>query len=364
MYPERPGEQVCSYYIRTGYCAYGVKCRYNHPRDRGTVTSAAQLGTLEYPERVGQPVCEYFLKTGKCRFGSMCKYHHPRQGVVSLSLNSYGYPLRQGEKECSYYVKTGQCKFGSACKFHHPQLLPVSSSVPSPAPTVYPVVQPPLVPSPQQYPSLASWQVGGPSIPPTSYMPGSYGPMLISPSIVPVPGWSPYAPPVNPALSPSGQQIVQAGVSYGLPYQSSQASAHPGPYPPISSTPGHSNIQQKEYKLPERPGQPICQYYMRAGGCKFGTMCKYHHPPAWRTPYSNYISAFGLPLRPGAQPCPHYAQHGGCNLGSTCKYDHPVGTLSYSPSASSLSDIPVAPYPIGFSLATLAPSALYQDVQM
>lgn len=37
VYPERPGEQVCSYYIRTGYCAYGVKCRYNHPRDRGAV---------------------------------------------------------------------------------------------------------------------------------------------------------------------------------------------------------------------------------------------------------------------------------------------------------------------------------------
>lgn len=233
-------------------------------------------------------------------------------------------------------MKTGQCKFGSACKFHHPQPLPVNSSVPSPA---YTVVQPPLVPSPQQYPSLASWQVGGPTVPPTSYMPGSYGPMLISPSIIPVPGWSPYAvsvfsfpwthhspfqlynlrnlkkrdcdflhflmlfrvikqPPVNSALSPSGQQIIQAGVSYGLLYQSSPTSAHPGPYPPISSSPGYSSIQQKENKLPERPGQPICQYYMKVGVCKFGTMCKYHHPPARRTPYSNCMSAFGLPLRP------------------------------------------------------------------
>jgi hypothetical protein len=33
-----------------------------------------------------------------------------------------------------------------------------------------------------------------------------------------------------------------------------------------------------------------------------------------------------------------------------------MGTLSYSPSASSLADMPVAPYPVGSSPATLAPS--------
>ena len=96
----------------------------------------------------------------------------------------------QGEKDCSYFVKTGQCKFGSACRFNHPEA--VGSAVPSPAPSVYPTVQPTSVPSPQQYPSLGSWQVGGPSISPASFMPGSYGHVLISPSNVPVPGWSPY----------------------------------------------------------------------------------------------------------------------------------------------------------------------------
>jgi hypothetical protein len=33
--PERPGEADCGYYLRTGGCGFGERCRYNHPRDRG-----------------------------------------------------------------------------------------------------------------------------------------------------------------------------------------------------------------------------------------------------------------------------------------------------------------------------------------
>jgi hypothetical protein len=36
-YPERPNEQDCMYYLRTGFCGYGARCRYNHPRDRTAV---------------------------------------------------------------------------------------------------------------------------------------------------------------------------------------------------------------------------------------------------------------------------------------------------------------------------------------
>ena len=30
--------------------------------------------------------------------------------------------------------------------------------------------------------------------------------------------------------------------------------------------------------LPERPGQPVCQYYMGTGDCKNGVVCEFHHP--------------------------------------------------------------------------------------
>ena len=36
-YPERPDEPDCIYYLRTGACGYGSRCRFNHPRDRGAV---------------------------------------------------------------------------------------------------------------------------------------------------------------------------------------------------------------------------------------------------------------------------------------------------------------------------------------
>lgn len=40
-----------------------------------------------------------------------------------------------------------------------------------------------------------------------------------------------------------------------------------------------------------------------------------------------------------------------------------MGTLSYSPSASSLTDMPVAPYPIGSTGGTLAPSFSSLDLR-
>lgn len=36
-YPQRPDEVDCTYYLRTGFCGFGSRCRFNHPRDRGTV---------------------------------------------------------------------------------------------------------------------------------------------------------------------------------------------------------------------------------------------------------------------------------------------------------------------------------------
>jgi hypothetical protein len=43
--PERPGEADCGYYLRTGTCAYGERCRYNHPRDRGAAAVSARFSS-------------------------------------------------------------------------------------------------------------------------------------------------------------------------------------------------------------------------------------------------------------------------------------------------------------------------------
>ncbi|KAM3233492.1 hypothetical protein P3L10_018851 [Capsicum annuum] len=65
---------------------------------------------------------------------------------------------------------------------------------------------------------------------------------------------------------------------------------------------------------------------------------------------------------PGAPICCHYSQVGVCKFGPSCKFDHPLG-ISYSPSASSLTDMPVAPYPGGSSVGTLAPSSSSSDLR-
>ncbi|GAB4851257.1 hypothetical protein Ancab_030554 [Ancistrocladus abbreviatus] len=377
-YPERPGEPDCIYYLRTGFCGYGARCRFNHPRDRGGSTAVAwgvgRPGGGEYPERVGQPLCQYYMRTGMCKFGSSCKYHHPRQGAGSVSpvaLNFYGYPLRLGEKECSYYMKTGQCKFGVTCKFHHPQ--PANVQLPAagpaaaifPTPGIYAPIQSHPVPSAQQYGAVAgNWQVARPPMMPSSYMHGPYGPMLVPAGMVPLPGWTPFLPPGSPVASLT-QSTVGAGQLYGITPLSPSDPAYTGSFPSLTSA-GASSDGQKEHSFPQRPGQPECQYYLKTGECKFGSSCRYHHPPEWvalAPAVSCALSQMGLPLRLGAPTCSYYAQHGICKFGPTCKFDHPMGSLSYSPSASSLSDMPVAPYPVGSSMGTLAPSSSSSDLQ-
>ncbi|XP_012569971.1 zinc finger CCCH domain-containing protein 32 isoform X4 [Cicer arietinum] len=308
-YPERHGVPNCVYYMRTGFCGYGGRCRFNHPRDRAAVAAAVRA-TGDYPERLGEPPCQYYLKTGTCKFGASCKFHHPKNGGGYLSqapLNIYGYPLRPGEKECSYYLKTGQCKFGVTCKFHHPQ--PAGTSMPASAPQFYQQVQSPTVPLPDQYGGAStSLRVARPPVLPGSYVQGAYGPVLLSPGVVPFPGWSPYSAPVSPVLSPGAQPAVGATSLYGVTQLSSSTSAFARPYTPLPSSPGPSRSNLQEKVFPERPGEPDCQYYLRTGDCKFGLACRYHHPQD-QVAARPLLSPIGLPLRPD---CPQSLHSNRC----------------------------------------------------
>nr|VDD53234.1 unnamed protein product [Brassica oleracea] len=349
-YPERSDEPDCIYYLRTGVCGYGSRCRFNHPRDRGAVIG----GDGGLPERMGHPVCQHFMRTGTCQFGASCKYHHPRQGggsVAPVSLSYMGYPLRSGEKECSYYMRTGQCKFGLTCRFNHPvplQLQPQQQQR-QPQPqlqSIYPTLQSQPMPSSQQYGLVLS----RPSLLPGSYLPSHYGPpMVMQPGMATYPSWNPYQASLTAMPSPGTQPSIGSSSVYGIAPLSTSGPAYTGTYlsggPPLTTS--------TEQSFPQRPDQPECQYFMRTGDCKFGSSCRYHHPPldAVLQPKTGVLlSSIGLPLRPGVAQCTHFAQHGICKFGPACKFDHSTSSsLSYSPSASSLTNMPVAPYPIGSS---------------
>lgn len=103
---------------------------------------------------------------------------------------------------------------------------------------------------------------------------------------------------MSPVASPSAQPSVGSGPLYGMAHVSPSASAFAGSYQPMPSA-GPSSTSQKEHSFPERPGQPECQYYMRTGDCKFGSSCRYHHPPELVTSRPSVVlSQLGLPLRP------------------------------------------------------------------
>ncbi|XP_058763346.1 zinc finger CCCH domain-containing protein 67-like [Vicia villosa] len=77
-----------------------------------------------YPERPGEPECSFFLKTGDCKFKSNCKFHHPKNRMARLppcNLSDKGLPLRPDQSVCSHYSRYGICKFGPACRFDHPE---------------------------------------------------------------------------------------------------------------------------------------------------------------------------------------------------------------------------------------------------
>ncbi|XP_052175635.1 zinc finger CCCH domain-containing protein ZFN-like isoform X2 [Diospyros lotus] len=302
-YPVREGEPDCSYYIRTGLCRFGATCRFNHPPNRKLAIATARMKG-EYPERIGQPECQYYLKTGTCKFGATCKFHHPRDkaGIAGrVTLNVLGFPLRPNETECAYYLRTGQCKFGNTCKFHHPQ--PSNMMVSLHGSSVYPPVHSPTTPTQQSYPGgMTNWPLSRASFIPNPRWqgPSSYAPLILPQGVVSVPGWNAYGGQLSSVSSPESQQQT-AGSSqiYGTSHQ--KESANVGSQGMLSqyhsgSVPVGYLALQRENVFPERPGQPECQFYMKTGDCKYGAVCKFHHPRERLIPVPDCVlSPLGLP---------------------------------------------------------------------
>ncbi|KAM0935854.1 putative transcription factor C3H family [Dioscorea sansibarensis] len=356
LYPERPGEPDCAYYIRTGLCRFGMTCRFNHPPNRKLAVAAARIKG-GYPERVGQPECQYYLKTGTCKFGATCKFHHPKDkaGIAGkVQLNILGYPLRPNEKECAYYLRTGQCKFGNTCKFHHPQ--PSNSMLSLHGSPVYPSVHSPTTPGQQSYPgAITNWPISRASFVPSPRWqgPSSYAQLVLPQGMVQVPGWNAYPGQLGSVSSPDSQQQTSGSSQYYGISRQNETNATQGTYPyhRSGSVPMGLYALQREHVFPERPDQPECQFYMKTGDCKFGAVCKFHHPRERLIPAPNcLLSPMGLPLRPGEPLCIFYSRYGICKFGPNCKFDHP---MMYSPAAPT-ADVPVVRRLLGSSMGSPA----------
>lgn len=51
IFPERPGQPECQYYMKTGDCKFGITCRYHHPKDRATPSPTCVLSPIGLPLR-------------------------------------------------------------------------------------------------------------------------------------------------------------------------------------------------------------------------------------------------------------------------------------------------------------------------
>lgn len=72
--------------------------------------------------------------------------------------------------------------------------------------------------------------------------------------------------------------------------------------------------------LPRKPWMIPCEFYLKTGTCKFGTECRFDHPPEHQVA----LNEFRLPVRPGEPKCSHFERTMTCKYGAACKYDHSI----------------------------------------
>ncbi|XP_047342325.1 zinc finger CCCH domain-containing protein 67-like [Impatiens glandulifera] len=84
-----------------------------------------------------------------------------------------------------------------------------------------------------------------------------------------------------------------------------------------------ANDRRKEAST-DRPGQTECKYHMKAGGCKYGNTCRYNHSGG-RAPIAPILqfNFLGLPIRLEEKDCHYYMCNGTCKYGSNCMFNHP-----------------------------------------
>ncbi|KAG9448067.1 hypothetical protein H6P81_014195 [Aristolochia fimbriata] len=100
IYPQRPGQTECDYYMKTGICKFGERCKFHHPVDRTAPASSLMMQALQQnvkltlaglPRREGAVVCQFYMKTGTCKFGPACKFDHPPPGeAVAMAAGQAG----------------------------------------------------------------------------------------------------------------------------------------------------------------------------------------------------------------------------------------------------------------------------------
>lgn len=321
--PLRPYAGDCPYYIRTGTCKFGLSCRFNHPVKRSSQAFKENLNDAK-TENCGKIECKYYLTAGGCKYGKFCRYSHTKDDseIVAPELNFAGLPIRLGEKECPYYMRCGSCGYGARCVFHHPE----PTSMGGFESLNLTLNNESMIKSGYSFGSSNSdsaallW-TGASQMDQSAWTPHH------------VPNRVPYQNDSSSYMTNSFPQGMHASNEYKVsnsPHErSTQAYLPPGDVLEL-------DVSMKVEEFPQRPGQPVCAYFLKTGDCKFKSGCRFHHPKDWA--HKSDVCALsekGLPLRPGKTVCRHYERFGICKFGRACMFDHPTDhKFSTSPAQS------------------------------
>uniref|UniRef100_A0A0D9V2X8 C3H1-type domain-containing protein n=1 Tax=Leersia perrieri TaxID=77586 RepID=A0A0D9V2X8_9ORYZ len=340
IYPQRPGTKDCAFYMMTRTCKFGVSCKFDHPQwvPEGGIPNWKEAANLEesYPEREGEPDCPFFMKAGKCKFGSKCKFNHPKEKVNALasgkgnekhlSADSSILPVRPSEPLCSFYAKTGKCKFRAKCKFNHPKdiEIPSSQNGSEDAATV----------EEERDIGVADDSVSvKTSTPVASAQEFNSKGLPIRPGEVDCPFYMkmgsckfgstcrfshperlvlnfPLVPPLDQTILPTPEtMLLNTAANFMQSFNFHSA---------------HIPVEPEPVTYPQRPGETVCDFYMKTGFCKFSDRCKFHHPiDRSAADQSVQLTLAGLPRREDAVVCAFYMKTGVCKFGLQCKFDHP-----------------------------------------
>ncbi|KAL5222430.1 hypothetical protein ABZP36_027143 [Zizania latifolia] len=344
IYPQRPGAKDCAFYMKTRTCNYGDACKFDHPQwvPEGGIPKWKEAKNPEesYPERHGKPDCPYFMKKSRCKFGSKCKFNHPKEKANALTTgvgneehlipDSPILPVRPSEPVCSFYAKTGKCRFGAKCKFNHPEdiEIPSSQNESENAETV----------EGSRNIGAADGSVSAKMLTPVAAAQefNSKG-FPIRPGEIDCPFYMkmgsckfgsvcrfnhPDRPVLNFPLVP-GQTILTPEIMLNPAANFLQS---------FDFHAAHIPVEPEPVIYPQRPGETVCDFYMKTGFCKFSERCKFHHPIDRSAPdVENWESSqqavpltlAGLPRREGADVCAFYMKTGACRFGVHCRFDHP-----------------------------------------
>ncbi|MCO5587057.1 hypothetical protein L7F22_041003 [Adiantum nelumboides] len=251
--PVREGEPDCAFYMKTGICKFGSKCKFNHPENKGAtgIENKANESANGFVKSIlADSVAKTAIVSANGGDGDT-----PTGSVKpATSFNAKGLPIRLGEADCSFYLKTGSCKFGSACRFNHPASVAIQQSQTAVAPVLggFTAAAP-----------YGSFSLFPGALPDYSY------------TLPPAPadlGLSSLAPPSIYPQRP-GETTCAFYMKTGVCKFAASCKFHH----PIDRKEPSTKITLAGY--PRREGEQACPFYMKTGTCKYALTCKFDHPP-------------------------------------------------------------------------------------